>query len=77
MLQETALQTHNGTYIECYRKISETSMGDSLSVILSDCFMNEMERDLYCHQSQNSTFDSLMTPTGEERKMNHTSYFSK
>ena len=31
------------------KQVDGVSMGGTLSVILSDCFMNKMERDIVCH----------------------------
>ena len=59
------------------KQVDGISMGGTLSVILSDCFTNKMERDIVLPLRQNATVDSLMTPTGEESKMNQMNYFRK
>ena len=52
-------------------------MEGTLSVILSESFMNKMERDIVLPLSQSFTVNSLMTPTGEGRKMSQISFFQK
>ena len=52
-------------------------MEGTLSVILSEPFMNKMERDIVLPLSQSFTVNSLMTPTGERRKISQISFFQK
>ena len=52
-------------------------MEGTLSVILSESFMNKMERDIVLPLSQSFTVNSLMTHTGEGRKMSQISFFQK
>ena len=49
-IQETTLQTHKKCTFSAtgklWEKVDGVCMGDTLSVTLSDCFMNKMERDI-------------------------------
>ena len=57
---------------KCYYGVS---MGGTLSVILSDCFMNKIEIDIVFPLKPK--FYPRFVSTGEEIKMSQMSYFQK